>query len=121
MIEDLFELIGGRKTIEAATERFYDKVLQDVELRPFFEQSDMTHLRSRQVMFVSMLLAGRTYTGKDIREAHAHSRVHGLTDAHFDLFLAHFRTALEEVGVKPENAQEVTKRLEAKRRTVLDS
>src|SRR5215470_13176054 len=99
MIEDLFDLIGGRKTIEAATEGFYDKVLKDVELRHFFEGSDMTHLRSRQVMFVSMLLAGRTYTGKDIRDAHAHSRVQGLNDTHFNRFLAHFRAALEEVGV----------------------
>ena len=36
MIEDLFDLIGGRTIIEAATERFYDRVLQDDKLRSFF-------------------------------------------------------------------------------------
>jgi hemoglobin len=120
MIEDLFDLIGGRSTIEAATELFYDKILQDENLRHFFEGVDIAHLRSRQAMFISMLLGGRVYTGKNIHDAHARSRGDGLSDAHFDLFLKHFRAALEEVGVKPENAETVRKRLESKRGTVLD-
>ena len=121
MIEDLFDLIGGHGTIEAATKVFYDRVSQDENLRHFFEGVDMAQLRSRQAMFVSMLLAGRVYTGKDIREAHSRSREHGLTDAHFDVFLRHFRAALEEVGVKPENAEIIRKRLENQRRSVLDT
>jgi len=119
MIEDLYDLIGGRSTIESATARFYEKILQDESLRHFFEGVDMAGLRSRQAMFVSMLLGGRVYTGKDIRDAHARSRELGLNDQHFDRFLAHFRAALEEAGVKPENAEEVRKRLESKRATVL--
>ena len=121
MIEDLYDLIGGQNIIEAATKIFYDKVSQDDNLRHFFEKVDMTDLRSRQSMFVSMLLAGRVYTGKNIRDAHAGSRDCGLTDAHFDLFLQHFRAALEEVGVKPENAEIIMKRLESKRGTILDT
>ena len=121
MIEDLFDLIGGRSTIEAATELFYDKVSQDHNLRHFFEGVDIVDLRSRQAMFVSMLLAGRVYTGRNIRDAHAQTRDQGLNDAHFDLFLKHFRDALEEVGVKPENAEIIRKRLENHRGTVLDT
>jgi truncated hemoglobin YjbI len=60
------------------------------------------------------------YAGKSIHDAHACSRDHGLNDAHFDLFLKYFRAALEEVGVKPENAEKIMKRLESKRRTVLN-
>jgi hemoglobin len=121
MIEDLFELIGGPTTVAAATERFYDRVLQDDNLRHFFEGADMAHLRSRQAMFVSMLLSGTVYTGKNIRDAHARSRDHGLNDTHFDLFLQHFRAALEEAGVKPENAEIIRKRLDSQRGTVLDN
>src|SRR5579864_5984499 len=121
MIEDLFDLIGGRSTIEAATKIFYDKILQDDSLRHFFEGVDMAHLRSRQAMLISMLLAGTVYTGKNIRDAHARSRDHGLNDAHFDLFLQHFRAALEEAGVKPENAEKLMKRLESTRGTILDT
>ena len=120
MIENLYDLIGGRQTIKAATERFYEKVLEDDSLRHFFGQTDMAHLRSRQVMFISMLLGGRVYTGKDIHGAHADARDHGLNDAHFDLFLKHFRAALEEVGVEPENAEKVMKPLESTRKAVLN-
>jgi truncated hemoglobin YjbI len=44
-----------------------------------------------------------------------------LNDAHFDLFLQHFRAALEEVGVEPENTEKIMKRLESTRGTVLDT
>jgi len=121
MIENLYELVGGHQTIKAATERFYQKVLEDADLRHFFSQTDLAHLRSRQVMFISMLLGGGVYTGKDIDVAHAQARDQGLHDAHFDLFLKHFRSALEEVGVKPENAEKIAKVLERKRKAVLDT
>jgi len=120
MFEDLLDLIGGRSTIEPATKIFYDKVMHDDALRHFFEGVDMAHLRSLQTMFISMLLGGRVYTGKNIHNAHARSRDEGLENAHFDLFLKHFRAALEEVGVKPENAEKVMKRLESQRGTVLE-
>ena len=120
MIENLFDLIGGRQTIKAATERFDEKVLEDDSLRHFFIQTDMAHLRSRQVMFISMLFGGGVYTGRDLHDAHALSRNEGLNDGHFDLFLKHFRAALVEVGVKPENAEKIMKPLERKRRAVLD-
>ncbi len=121
MIDELYELIGGKRTIWAATERFYDKVLEDDSLSHFFKRSDMAHLRSRQSMFISMLLGGRVvYTGKDIHDAHARARNHGLSDAHFDAFLKHFRAALEEVGVAKEKAEKVMKLLESRRATVLN-
>ncbi len=82
MVEDLYDLIGGRSTVEA--------------------------------------LGGRVYTGKNLRDAHALSRDRGLNNTHFDLFLQHFRAALEKVGVKPENAEKVRQRLESKRGAVLD-
>jgi len=52
MIEDLYDLIGGPRTIEAATKLFYEKILQDESLRHFFEGVDMAHIRSRQAMLV---------------------------------------------------------------------
>jgi len=121
MLDDLYELIGGRRTILAATDSFYRRVQADETLRHFFESSDMANLRSRQSMFISMLLGGRVvYTGKEIGPAHAHARVLGLNNAHFDAFLKHFRAALDEVGVKAEPAEKVMKLLESKRGLVLN-
>ncbi len=121
MIDELYDLIGGRQTVAAATEAFYRRVLADDTLRPFFATTDMAQLRARQSMFISMLLGGRTvYTGKDIASVHAHAREQGLNDGHFDRFLNHFREALTEVGVQSDKAEKVTKLLEDKRGAVLN-
>lgn len=121
MIDDLYDLIGGRQTIWAATESFYRRVLADDRLCHFFESTDMAHLRARQSMFISMLLGGRiVYTGKEITAAHAGACEQGLNDTHFDTFLKHFREALEDVGVKADKAEKVMKLLESKRNAVLN-
>jgi len=120
MIDQLYDLIGGKKTVWAATDAFYRRVLADESLRGFFNHTDLGRLRERQSMFLSMLLGGRiVYTGKDIAAAHAHLRAEGLTDMHFDNFLGHFREALKEVGVKAEKVDKVMILLESRRGTVL--
>ena len=121
MIDELYDLIGGRRTIWAATESFYRRVQADESLRQFFESTDMANLRSRQSMFISMLVGGQIiYTGKEIGAAHAHARIQGLNDKHFDTFLKHFREALDEIGVQAERAEKVMKLLESKRNKVLN-
>jgi hemoglobin len=121
VIDELYDLIGGKRTVWAATEVFYRRVLADDTLRPFFKSTDMAQLHARQSMFISMLLGGRiVYTGKDIRAAHTHAREQGLNDGHFDRFLGHFREALNEVGVQADKVEKVTKLLETKRNAVLN-
>ena len=121
MIDDLYDLIGGKTIVWAATESFYRRVLADENLNHFFLGTDRAHLIARQSMFISMLLGGRVvYTGKDITAAHAKSREQGLNDSHFDSFLNHFRAALREVGVKEDKADKVMKLLESRRAAVLN-
>jgi hemoglobin len=122
MIDELYDLIGGKRTVWAATKAFYRRVLADDTIRPFFETTDMAQLRARQSMFISMLLGGRiVYTGKDIAAAHVHAREQGLNDGHFDRFLKHFREALIEVGVQSDKVEKVTNLLESRRSTVLNA
>ncbi len=59
MIDDLYDRIGGRQTVVAATEAFDRRVLADESVSHFFKSTDMALLRARQSMFVSMLLGGR--------------------------------------------------------------
>lgn len=121
MIDELYDLIGGNRTVWAATEAFYRRVLADDTLSPFFESTDMAQLRARQSMFLSMLLGGRiVYTGKDIAAAHARAREQGLNDEHFDRFLKYFREALNEVGVQGEKVEKVMKLLESRRGAVVN-
>lgn len=120
MVDALYDLIGGRETVWAATEAFYKRVLADETLKPFFKGSDMARLRSRQSMFISMLVGGQVvYTGKDIGAAHAYVREQGLNSRHFESFMKHFREALNEVGVQADKVEKVVKLLESKRGVVL--
>lgn len=121
MIDELYDFIGGKQTVWAATESFYKRVLADDTLSLFFQRTDMAQLRARQSMFISMLLGGRVvYTGKDIHAAHTQVREQGLNDGHFDRFLKHFREALKEVGVGSDKVEKVTKLLEGRRSAVLN-
>jgi hemoglobin len=122
MIDQLYDLIGGKKTVWAATAAFYKRVMADHTLRPFFRNTDMPRLCEGQSMFISMLLGGRiVYTGKDIAAAHAEARKRGLNDGHFDSFLNHFRESLNEVGVPADKVEKVVKLLESRRGAVLNS
>ena len=121
MADTLYETIGGSQRINAAVDLFYAKVFADDRLAHFFEGVDVQGLHARQSMFVSMLLGGNTvYSGKHIREAHANSRMKGMTEAHFDAMLTHFRAALDEIHVEPDRVREIMARLEGTRDAVLD-
>lgn len=100
------DIIGGKRTVQAATEGFYRRVFADKTLSPFFKNTDVEQLHARQAMFITMLLGGRNrYTGRDISLAHAHAREQGLHDGHFDRFLRHFLDALKEVGVEADRGE----------------
>jgi len=121
VIDDLYDAIGGKRAVRAATESFYRRVFADDTLRPFFKSTDMAQLCARQSMFVSMILGGRiVYSGQDIAAVHAHAREQGLNDGHFDRFLKHFREALKEVGVEADKVENVIKLLESRRSVVLN-
>ena len=120
MIDRLYEKVGGGGTIRELVRIFYDRVLADPRLAPFFPGTDMDSLRAKQVMFLIMLL-GRTptFTGKNLTIAHAGARAQGLTDGHFDALLDHFEAAMREVKVTEEYVREVMARLEGTRSAVL--
>jgi hemoglobin len=116
----MYEAIGGRQKLNAAVRIFYEKVLKDPKLSPFLAGANMDGLRAKQVMFLSMLLGGgKGFARPDIRGAHGKSRQAGLTDAHFDAFVAHFRATLEEIGVETEIVEKVMQDLESTRKEVL--
>jgi hemoglobin len=94
----LYERIGGSAAIGAATELFYRKVLGDPLLAPYFDDIDMDRQIAKQAAFLTMALGGpNTYTGADLRTAHA--RLPGLGDEHVDAVIGHLAATLHELGV----------------------
>ena len=120
MIDRLYEKVGGSKTIKELVRVFYDRVLADPRLAPFFPQTDMAALQAKQVMFLIMLMGRtRTFSGHDLTAAHAGARAQGLNDAHFDALLGHFEASLREMDVADDYVREVLARIETTRNAVL--
>ncbi len=120
MIDQLYDKVGGSGAIRELVRIFYDRVLADPRLAPFFPQTDMEGLRAKQVMFLIMLMGRtRTFSGQDLTAAHAGARAQGLGDEHFDALLGHFGASLREMGVAESYTREVLARLEATRDAVL--
>ena len=120
MSDRLYKQVGGTKTIHELVRIFYDRVLADPRLAPFFPNTDMEALRAKQVMFLTLLLGRtRTFGGRDLASAHAGARAQGLTDEHFDALLGHFGAAMRQLKVAEEYIQDVLTRLETTRNAVL--
>ncbi len=104
----LFERLGGEAAVEAAVVRFYDKVLDDPSLAPFFEGLDLAALIRKQIAFMTFAFGGAVgYGGRDLRHAHAGLVKRGLGPAHFDAVAGHLAMTLEELGIASELQREV--------------
>lgn len=100
MSKTLFERIGGESAVKATVIKMYDKILDDAELAPFFENIDVDRLRLSQTAFVTYAFGGPNhYNGKSLRVAHKNAVAHGLSDRHFDAVARHLKTAMEELNV----------------------
>lgn len=89
-----FERIGGAKTVASLVDAFYDRVLPDVDLAPFFEHADLPRLLEMQRMVFSMALGGPVaYEGRPL--AHAH-RGRGINREHLQRFTDHLFATLED-------------------------
>ena len=118
--ESLYERIGGHAAMNVAVDVFYRKVLEDQCIRYFFEDVDLDLQRVKQKRFLSMVCGGpHKYTGKQMREAHAHLLALGLNDEHFDHVLDHLKASLEECGVGPADVAIITHVAESFRADVL--
>jgi hemoglobin len=98
----LYERLGGEAAVMAAVGIFYQKLLADPSVKPFFDSLDMATLTRKQVAFMTWAFGGPAhYRGRDLRAAHADLVERGLNDAHFDAVARHLQTTLSELGVAP--------------------
>jgi hemoglobin len=114
----LYQELGGEPAVEAVVDEFYDSVLADESLAPFFEDVSMARLRAHQVAFISAATGGPDeYDGADMRAAHAHL---DLEDRHFDAVAGHLADALRECGAGPEQVETVLAEVEPLREPVVE-
>lgn len=117
-LPSLYDRLGGAEAVEAVVALFYEKVLADRELSPFFRGVQMSRQHQQQVAFFTQLLGGPpVYQGRDMRSAH---KGLGLTARHFGLVAGHLVATLKEAGVAQEGIDEVVARVAPLQPEVLD-
>jgi hemoglobin len=116
--QSVYDEIGGREAVDAVVSDFYDRVLADEQLASFFKGFDMAELHTHQVQFISSVAGGPvSYTGSEMREAHAHLDIE---KEDFDAVAAYLDGALRENGVRDENVDAIMTEVAALEDPILD-
>lgn len=101
----LYHKLGGWKSIDAAVDAFYVKVLADKRVNHFFEDISMPKQHRKQKEFLSAALGGPIpWTGKDMRKAHDGM---GLTEEHFNAIAENLIATLKDLKVSQELIDQV--------------
>lgn len=107
--QTLFQRVGGEPAIAELIDRFYDSVVADPELKPFFENVSMIKLRRMQREFFSAALDGPIeYSGRPLGHVH-HGR--GITKHHFSLYVGHLIDTLQSFAFKERDVQDIISRI----------
>ena len=105
----LFERIGGEQMIAEVVNDFYNRVLADPELKPFFKNISLGKLRRMQREFFSAAFDGPiTYTGKPLSHVH-HGR--GITKHHFSLYVGHLIDTIRNRKITDQDEQDIISRI----------
>ncbi|MFC6874456.1 truncated hemoglobin [Halobellus marinus] len=103
--ETLYERLGGRDGISAVVDEFYDRLVEDETLGPFFEDADLERLRRTQTDFLCEAAGGpETYDAEPVREAHLHVP---FTEDHIVRAVEILSETLDEYEVPDEDAEKV--------------
>jgi methyl-accepting chemotaxis protein len=106
--DTLYAQLGGKTSISAIVERFYEKILADPDLRPLFTRANLAIIKQRQIQFLSQELGGPN-DGKtrDLKPGHEQL----LREArHFERAATHLAVTLSEMGISPDLVDAVMER-----------
>jgi hemoglobin len=108
-MESLYEQIGGRPSIELMVTAFYQRVLTDPMLSPFFKDTDLEKLHGMQVAFFSIALGGgEPNEMPSLVQSH---RGRGIESKHLTRFTELLVETLVEVGISEEATQKIYARI----------
>lgn len=114
----VFEQLGGEPAIAAAVDAFYDRMLDDPLIAPWFDGMDMANLKAHQRAYLAVALGGpEEYDGRSMRNAHAGLRI---TDEAYSRTIQHLSEALAEIGAEPALVRTVARRMELMRAAIVE-
>jgi hemoglobin len=117
MNESVYMRYGGFASASRIVLDLYDRILDDDELGPFFENVDMARIVDHQTKFVATLLGGpASFSEEQIRAMHRHLAI---SDPHFDRLKVLLAETLADHGVAPADVAHVAAEFEQRRGLVV--
>ena len=102
---NIYEKIGGAKTVSKIVRKFYDIVLSDDILKKYFENISMASLIGHQIEFISSALGKPAeYMGRTIVEAHKGLNI---TNAEFNHICKILNSVLREEGIDDQYIKQI--------------
>ena len=118
MEKTLFDKYGGFSVVSKIVLSLYDKLLDDDDVGPFFEDVDMPRLIDHQTKFVSSLMGGpASFTDDHIERAH---RDMTIEHHHFDSLKELLSDTLTEFGVDGADIETIVGAFEQRRELLIE-
>ena len=107
--QTLYDRIGGEETVTGLIDKFYETVMEDEELAPFFKDTSVDKLRRMQKEFFVVALDGEsTYSGRPLSYVH-----HGLgiKPRHFQRYVEVLDTTLSGFELSESDHRDIISRI----------
>jgi truncated hemoglobin YjbI len=120
MDNTLFQRIGGKEAVIKAVDIIYKKIINDELLKDFFNKTDIHRLKAKKKMFLTIAFGGPIkYSGKDVATAHNSAVNYGLNGDHFDRYMVHLESTLNELNIEKEDIRAITQKVASYKKDVL--
>jgi hemoglobin len=107
--ETLLAKLGGREMLRKSVDLFYDRLVKDPTLDPFFRNTNIQLLKWHQFNFMSVAFAS---VPEDLDVANLILSKHrwlfdmGLDETHYDIMMNHFVLTLRDLDIKQDLVEE---------------
>lgn len=118
MEKSLFDKYGGFSTVSKIVLTLYDRLLEDDDVGPFFDDVDLSRLIDHQTKFVSSLMGGpASFSDDHIERAHRGMQIE---DHQFDRLKEIVTEVLTDFEVEAPDIETIVGAFEARREILIE-
>ncbi|KGD59829.1 putative methyl-accepting chemotaxis protein [Alcanivorax jadensis T9] len=115
----LYSQVGGEAAVRAVVTEFYNRVLEDQALAPYFRHKQRNGLEESQVQFFTQVLGGpKIYQGRSMADAHKNLHI---TDKNFDRVAVHLKETLESLDLEPSHIDTIMNTVAPLKRDIVNT
>lgn len=109
----ILDRLGGRIKIDELVEDVYFRILNDKRLSRFFRNVNTVQLMQHQGIFLTILFSSKGRLDETVLDSLQRTHKHvGVTDQHFDVFIAHLTESVRAFNIDGPTIQKVSASLE---------